>query len=337
MITSRVRITFAMIWVYNIQSHQYQCIYNKKLPQTVNGFGYVLFARRIIIIFGGSIERNKFIDNIYWTDILDANDGWKEAQIKCPKKGGYHALLIDKKIVHLIHFGKEQFCMNIRDLLPRRIVNALSGVCSDHVSYQNVHYHQQQASSNVLRAAQSVQQQQQQQIAPAANWKQLLMEYTNRIQTLQCDNHRLKIDNAMFKNQLLEFEQDRVNKEFIIANLQKHIAILRNSISFDLNVCANDLQQFTAEEQNMHLMSLLPSGSSYKHWSYTELLDWITNLENGRFKCYYDELNRSMHRVVASGNDLGRLTEEALESFASWQFDDKSALFKRIRLLVSDD
>ena len=223
-------------WVYNIQSHKYQCVYVKTLPQTINGFGYILFANQIIITFGGSIQRNKFIDNIYWTDMLNANEGWKEAQIKCPKKGGYHALLIEHHIVHLIHFGKEQFCMNIRDLLPATLLNRLNTI--DHQSQQNgpnfvphsmnnVNNFPPHPSSNVLRAAQSVQQMNNSLINETSDLKQLLMEYTNQIQRLQSDNHRLKIDNAMFKTQIHAFEQDRAQKEFIIAKLQKDNQLLR--------------------------------------------------------------------------------------------------------------
>eukprot|EP01084_Bolivina_argentea_P164799 286463_1 len=150
-------------WIFSINNNKYQCIYKKTLPQTINGFGYILYCNRIIVTFGGSIQRNKFIDNIYYTDILNINDSWKESTIKCPKKGGYHAILLQNQIVHLIHFGKEQFCMNIKDLLPKSMHKMLQNDLNHNVNVSNV---QLQTKSNILRAAQSVsmiQQQQQQQ------------------------------------------------------------------------------------------------------------------------------------------------------------------------------
>jgi len=293
---------------------------NKTLPQTINGFGYMLYANRIVITFGGSIQRNKFIDNIYYTDILNVNDSWKEASIKCPKKGGYHAILISNQIVHLIHFGKEQFCMNIKDLLPQSIISnhphhapAHHSPFSQHHANNNNNndyesYHH--SSSNVLRAAQSVQQINTSLIRETPDLKQLLMEYQNTIQTLQSDNHRLKLDNAMFKSQIYAFQQDKKQKEFTIAKLQKDISIANEKIL------------------SMH-------SSNYKSWDSTQIINWIINLENGRFKQYNDELNKSLPKIITTGHDLQYLSQDQLDSFGIFQFNDKISLHKHIKMLTS--
>eukprot|EP01084_Bolivina_argentea_P212054 360545_1 len=75
----------------------------KKMPRKMCQFGYILYNNRIIITFGGRTE-NGSIDNIYYMDTFDDNSSWKEAAVTIPKRGGYNAVLIDNKTVHLLPF-----------------------------------------------------------------------------------------------------------------------------------------------------------------------------------------------------------------------------------------
>jgi len=330
-------------WIYCMQSNQYQCVQSKTLPRTINGFGYILFANRIIITFGGSVQRNKFIDNIYWTDILSPLDGWKEAPLTCPKKGGYHALLVDNRVVHLIHFGKEQFCMNIKDLLPSPMVHMLMNEAALPMHKTMEYSSSASSSSNFIKATHSVQQVKQQQNDAR---EQLLVEYENRIQQLQCDQRQKEfmIVKLQTENQQLRMNYCNVNNYYggggINGNVDSEVRELR---SFDLNIQQQQQQVQQPKETVPFSMdkddwiSLLPPVSGYTQWTYTDILEWICNLENGRFNIYQRELNNSMHRVVASGTDLEMLTEQQLQSFVTfWLFDDASALYKRIQLLIAN-
>merc|ERR1711933_566031 len=53
------------------------------LPKGIYQFGYVLYKNRVIITFGGRDETNETIDDIFYLDLFNKNEGWKESKLKC--------------------------------------------------------------------------------------------------------------------------------------------------------------------------------------------------------------------------------------------------------------
>ena len=101
---------------------------NWTMPKTIYQFGYVLYRERVIITFGGRDETNETIDNIFYLDLLNKNDGWKESKLKCPKSSTYNALLMDDNIVHIVPFyvHKDHFSIPIKKLLPNKLIDQIN-------------------------------------------------------------------------------------------------------------------------------------------------------------------------------------------------------------------
>ena len=126
-------------WTFNLLNNNWNKIPSKKLPKQMSGFGYLLYNDRILLLFGGKVADEKPADNIYYLDILTAQSKWKEAKIKCPLKGGYHAILeqnaaqnvCDK--VHLFSASpmKEHFVIDIDKLLPVSIMSLPKARCDN--------------------------------------------------------------------------------------------------------------------------------------------------------------------------------------------------------------
>lgn len=99
------------------------------LPIGLYQFGYVLYRERIILTFGGRNEGNECVDNIFYFDLLNKCDGWKECKIKCPKASTYNALLMEgDDIVHIVPFyvDKDHFSIPINKLLPKQLIQQIN-------------------------------------------------------------------------------------------------------------------------------------------------------------------------------------------------------------------
>lgn len=98
------------------------------MPATIYQFGYVLYKQRVIITFGGRDDTNECVDNIYYLDLLNKNDGWKESKLKCPKASTYNALLMNDEIVHIVPFYVhiDHFSIPIKKLLPTKLIEQIN-------------------------------------------------------------------------------------------------------------------------------------------------------------------------------------------------------------------
>eukprot|EP01084_Bolivina_argentea_P098475 176981_1 len=108
--------------------HIWQKLDKLILPRAIYQFGYVLYMNRVIITFGGRDETNECIDNIFYLDLLNKNDGWKECKLKCPKPSTYNAVLMNNNTVHIIPFyvHKDHYSIPIKKLLPNKLIDQIS-------------------------------------------------------------------------------------------------------------------------------------------------------------------------------------------------------------------
>jgi len=98
------------------------------LPKRMYQFGSVLYKDRVIITFGGRDETNETIDDIWYLDLLDANSGWKESKLKCPKASTYNAAILDEDTVHIVPFyvHKDHYSIPIKRLLPSKLIDQIT-------------------------------------------------------------------------------------------------------------------------------------------------------------------------------------------------------------------
>ena len=91
-------------------------------------FGSVMYKNRVIITFGGRDDSNETIDNIYYLDLLDANSGWKESKLKCPKSSTYNATILDDETVHIVPFyvHQDHYSIPIKRLLPSKLIDQIT-------------------------------------------------------------------------------------------------------------------------------------------------------------------------------------------------------------------
>ena len=71
-----------------------------KLPRKVTAYGYIMH-KHWIIVFGG-YTGSGWIDDIFILDISNKDKGWITANIKCPRKSVYRAILTSNKDIHLV-------------------------------------------------------------------------------------------------------------------------------------------------------------------------------------------------------------------------------------------
>ena len=82
------------------ETHELDNCSDARLPFKMYLFGYILY-RHYIIIFGGKIGLNEFLDSIFILDLYNKDKGWIESDVRCPKKNGYKAILTSNNDIHL--------------------------------------------------------------------------------------------------------------------------------------------------------------------------------------------------------------------------------------------
>ena len=103
---------------------QWTMINQYKIPIQTHGFGSLLYNDRVIFLFGGKIEGNLDMEDIYYLD-LQTMDGWRKCDnIKMPKPGSCNAIQYDDQWIHILPYSSftDHFVINIRDLLPDNLI-----------------------------------------------------------------------------------------------------------------------------------------------------------------------------------------------------------------------
>ena len=116
-------IILQFLGIYN-DSH-WELDERRVMKKRLCGFGWVLYDDRIIITFGGWTCDGSFnCENIYYLDLENDNDSWKESKLKCPKPGACNALIRDNKTVHIMPYFsfKDHYCIDIAELLPTDLI-----------------------------------------------------------------------------------------------------------------------------------------------------------------------------------------------------------------------
>eukprot|EP01084_Bolivina_argentea_P070676 128514_1 len=95
-----------------------------KLPEPINGCGYILY-KDYVITFGGSTHGGKKLDSMYLLDLKNTNNGWIQlTHIKCPVKSKFIAVLDENtNNIHLFARvdNKKHFSIPINSVLNTKI------------------------------------------------------------------------------------------------------------------------------------------------------------------------------------------------------------------------
>ena len=82
------------------------------------------------------------------------------------------------------------------------------------------------------------------------------------------------------------------------------------------------------------LRDKLMNERDFEQWTFIQVVEWITNLDNGRFAAYKDVLLASMEEEEIVGRNLYEVNELDIKSWGIKKFDDKKTLMKHIKALI---
>lgn len=87
------------------------------LPHNIYGCGYIIY-KQFILIFGGFI--GSYTNSIYFLNLKDDDSKWLRAEMKCPKKSEYRAILTSNNDVHLFQTSDQtgHYSIPLSAILP---------------------------------------------------------------------------------------------------------------------------------------------------------------------------------------------------------------------------
>ena len=93
-------------------------------------------------------------------------------------------------------------------------------------------------------------------------------------------------------------------------------------------------EQKELEREVKELRVKLMNEEDFEQWTFIQIVEWITNLDNGRFVAYKDVLSASMEEEEIVGRNLYEVNELDIKSWGIKKFDDKKTLMKHIKALI---
>ena len=129
-------------------------------------------------------------------------------------------------------------------------------------------------------------------------------------------------------------EMDRLRRE--IAELREEITYLKIQCVMS-GVNRNGLVDSVddVEDELMDCDQYLIVDRDWRHWSYLEIVDWISNIDHGRFSKYKFVLFANMKFREFRGRDLSVMEKTDLTNFFGiTHFGDVAAIWKHIRALI---
>eukprot|EP01084_Bolivina_argentea_P240517 404043_1 len=156
------------------------------------------------------------------------------------------------------------------------------------------------------------------------DYENLQKLYKKKLSVRSEENHSLRLKNDAFRKQLIESE-----KQYELSmthNRSSKATILKLNDDYkDLEYSHNELKQ-RYEAQKSRL--------GYQVWDFKDIVEWITQLENGRFAKYEEILLNSMKEEEIDGCCLSDLNENDMFRMGVKSFRDKKAIIKNIQSLI---
>ena len=95
--------------------------------------------------------------------------------------------------------------------------------------------------------------------------------------------------------------------------------IINNSSNFNLNQASQPQNYYNNVDLN-----------GWEYWNWTNIIQWILQLENGRFMKYRDKLKIEMSKVALNGRSLKQIQSADLLMYGVTDFQDQLALINHI-------
>eukprot|EP01084_Bolivina_argentea_P270830 460612_1 len=119
------------------------------------------------------------------------------------------------------------------------------------------------------------------------------------------------------------------NDDEIVSQVQKKRKITTNKNEINIKCEKNIKEENMKEEYNNNNIM----GKHYTKWTAEDIICWLTELENGKFKKYSNLLGKFQEEEVC-GKDLMKITQDHLKGWGVKKFSDKVDIYNHIQNLV---
>eukprot|EP01084_Bolivina_argentea_P087917 158725_1 len=283
------------------------------MPHKMSHFGCVKTNdEKYIIIFGGC-SRSVLRDEIWILNVNGENPNkwqWKKCKIKCPKKAKYYAVLT-KKYVYLFSVEHE-----------KRWMIELSQLMDD-PDYTN------DFSQNVEQLRKSIS------VSSPSSTR-------TRRKSVRIENTVILPDEHD-ENDLDEFKRTNTVEHMVDLDDDKLEETEETKWKLKCSELQKQLEQKNDEYQKLEVKykymlqkeknRIMNDVSNYENWSYKEIIDWLTYLENGRFEKYLSVLERNMKMEKIGGTYLVDLDKHDVHRLGCTEYGDKIALLNHFQSL----
>eukprot|EP01084_Bolivina_argentea_P087918 158728_1 len=302
------------IWVCQTQKQmQWTKLTETILPHKLCSFGCIKTNdEKYIIIFGGC-SRSVLRDEIWILNVNGENPNkwqWKKCKIKCPKKAKYYAVLT-KKYVYLFSVEHE-----------KRWMIELSQLMDD-PDYTN------DFSQNVEQLRKSIS------VSSPSSTR-------TRRKSVRIENTVILPDEHD-ENDLDEFKRTNTVEHMVDLDDDKLEETEETKWKLKCSELQKQLEQKNDEYQKLEVKykymlqkeknRIMNDVSNYENWSYKEIIDWLTYLENGRFEKYLSVLERNMKMEKIGGTYLVDLDKHDVHRLGCTEYGDKIALLNHFQSL----
>ena len=96
----------------------------------------------------------------------------------------------------------------------------------------------------------------------------------------------------------------------------------------------NQMKIGELQQEIKHLKLSNINAVEYESWNNEQILIWIMNLENGRFRKYKDILSKNLSEEDVKGIDLKTVDISDLKGWGVVVFGDRKAMFAQIQKLI---
>eukprot|EP01084_Bolivina_argentea_P107721 192578_1 len=175
-------------------------------------------------------------------------------------------------------------------------------------------------------------------------WNQ--SQVINEFEKLQLNQENLKQKYEKLKTQSqdsfnsLKAENKKLN-QILMENKHKYESLIREK---DAKICqlTDDYKELQQDHNQLRrkfksLKEKMGKNGGFEIWEYTDVVDWIMQLENDRFQKYRNILLQNMKAEEIDGSCLRDISENDLLRMGIKSFKDRKSIFKHIQKLIGSN
>mmetsp|Transcript_31440 Transcript_31440/g.50588 ORF Transcript_31440/g.50588 Transcript_31440/m.50588 type:complete len:594 (-) Transcript_31440:192-1973(-) len=330
-----------------------------KMPHKMYFFGCIQYKASWIIIFGGkqkgSTKDEKGLSDEIWVLHLKTWK-WSRAHLKCPKKAKYYAVITDQGMVHLFEYEGNGGHWKI----PISIIINQSSTQFMQSTELNRNVSLSQQVDQLTRKINTLAEENEKLVEAQKDYKQKLKTLKSKNKQLTEENEELQEEVESLKAQqtgstktkktrpkataapLLEAPANDLmaNYQDINAKLQK-LQTAKVAVNVNQNGHQNNNNAANPFLSDAGLGGTgtpvfgteNPFGEDYEFWGYEDVVEWINNLENGKYRKYLNDIRYNAQQRNIDGHTFVNFELKDLRSIGVNNYNDAVSLLRNIKAL----